>query len=213
MLQLIVMSPSPSPQHGRHFWKDWLFHPWVTAVTCETWHCITKYLHWDKNHHYLHYCYMLKLFGGYWVLCVFGSGSYSASQGVDCVRQDIADYITRRDQGVPSDWNNIYLTTGASDGIMVWTAPGWWEGRGRELKELIGKQYDLSCHYRDFHLLPSSSYVCGHWVKWWKAPFRHFNGSGLCCICFVIAVSASFHPYSQWWCSRMLSQKRGEEHC
>ncbi|TKS70393.1 Alanine aminotransferase 2 [Collichthys lucidus] len=45
-------------------------------------------------------------------------GSYSASQGVDCVRQDIADYITQRDQGVPADWNNIYLTTGASDGIM-----------------------------------------------------------------------------------------------
>ncbi|XP_042273357.1 alanine aminotransferase 2 isoform X1 [Thunnus albacares] len=45
-------------------------------------------------------------------------GSYSASQGVECIRQDIADYITRRDQGVLSDWNNIYLTTGASDGIM-----------------------------------------------------------------------------------------------
>ncbi|XP_034385461.1 alanine aminotransferase 2 [Cyclopterus lumpus] len=45
-------------------------------------------------------------------------GSYSASQGVECIRRDIADYITHRDQGVPSDWNNIYLTTGASDGIM-----------------------------------------------------------------------------------------------
>lgn len=52
-------------------------------------------------------------------LCFFYPGSYSASQGVDCVRQDIADYITRRDEGVPSDWNNVYLTTGASDGIMV----------------------------------------------------------------------------------------------
>ncbi|KAM3626003.1 uncharacterized protein V6R79_021123 [Siganus canaliculatus] len=45
-------------------------------------------------------------------------GSYSASQGVECVRRDIADYIARRDHGVPSDWNNVYLTTGASDGIM-----------------------------------------------------------------------------------------------
>lgn len=53
---------------------------------------------------------------------VFASGSYSASQGVDCVRRDIADYIARRDQSVPSDWNDIYLTTGASDGIMVQTA-------------------------------------------------------------------------------------------
>lgn len=45
-------------------------------------------------------------------------GSYSNSQGVDCIRRDIADYITHRDEGVPSDWNDIYLTTGASDGIM-----------------------------------------------------------------------------------------------
>lgn len=56
------------------------------------------------------------------ILFDFASGSYSASQGVDCVRRDIADYIAQRDQGVPSDWNNIYLTTGASDGIMVQTA-------------------------------------------------------------------------------------------
>ncbi|KAL3066106.1 hypothetical protein OYC64_016115 [Pagothenia borchgrevinki] len=45
-------------------------------------------------------------------------GSYSASQGVECIRQHVAEFITERDQGVPSDWNNIYLTTGASDGIM-----------------------------------------------------------------------------------------------
>uniref|UniRef100_A0A674NKQ1 alanine transaminase n=1 Tax=Takifugu rubripes TaxID=31033 RepID=A0A674NKQ1_TAKRU len=45
-------------------------------------------------------------------------GSYSASQGVDCIRRDVADYITRRDRGVPSDWSDVYLTTGASDGIM-----------------------------------------------------------------------------------------------
>ncbi|KAM8894954.1 alanine aminotransferase 2 [Spinachia spinachia] len=45
-------------------------------------------------------------------------GSYTASQGLQCIRRDVADYITHRDQGVPSDWNNVYLTTGASDGIM-----------------------------------------------------------------------------------------------
>ncbi|KAF7657852.1 hypothetical protein LDENG_00021220 [Lucifuga dentata] len=45
-------------------------------------------------------------------------GSYSASQGVECIRRDIAAYMQQRDHGVPSDWNNIYLTTGASDGIM-----------------------------------------------------------------------------------------------
>ncbi|KAK2895135.1 alanine aminotransferase 2-like isoform X1 [Channa argus] len=46
-------------------------------------------------------------------------GSYSASQGIDSVRQDVAHYIERRDGGVPCDPDNIYLTTGASDGIMT----------------------------------------------------------------------------------------------
>ncbi|XP_052416637.1 alanine aminotransferase 2 [Carassius gibelio] len=46
-------------------------------------------------------------------------GAYSASPGVECIRKDIAAYIEKRDEGVPSDWENIYLTTGASDGIMT----------------------------------------------------------------------------------------------
>ncbi|KAJ8012245.1 hypothetical protein DPEC_G00066680 [Dallia pectoralis] len=46
-------------------------------------------------------------------------GSYSASQGIDCVRQDVAHYIESRDGGVPCDPDNIYLTTGASDGIVT----------------------------------------------------------------------------------------------
>uniref|UniRef100_A0A3Q3M8R8 alanine transaminase n=1 Tax=Mastacembelus armatus TaxID=205130 RepID=A0A3Q3M8R8_9TELE len=46
-------------------------------------------------------------------------GSYSASQGIDSVRQDVARYIERRDGGVPSDPDNIFLTTGACDGIMT----------------------------------------------------------------------------------------------
>ncbi|KAI1904075.1 hypothetical protein AGOR_G00001940 [Albula goreensis] len=45
-------------------------------------------------------------------------GSYSASQGVDCIREDIAAFIEQRDDGVPANRDNIYLTTGASDGIM-----------------------------------------------------------------------------------------------
>ncbi|KAM7379498.1 hypothetical protein PAMP_005045 [Pampus punctatissimus] len=46
-------------------------------------------------------------------------GAYSASQGIDSVRQDVAHYIERRDGGVPCDPDNIYLTTGASDGIVT----------------------------------------------------------------------------------------------
>lgn len=47
------------------------------------------------------------------------SGAYTTSQGIDCVRHDVAKYIQRRDGGIPSDPDNIYLTTGASDGIVV----------------------------------------------------------------------------------------------
>ncbi|CAK6974672.1 alanine aminotransferase 2-like isoform X1 [Scomber scombrus] len=46
-------------------------------------------------------------------------GSYSASQGIPSVRQDVARYVERRDGGVPCDPDNIYLTTGASDGIVT----------------------------------------------------------------------------------------------
>ncbi|KAL0966260.1 hypothetical protein UPYG_G00293080 [Umbra pygmaea] len=46
-------------------------------------------------------------------------GSYTASQGIDCVRQDVARYIERRDDGVTCNPDNIFLTTGASDGIVT----------------------------------------------------------------------------------------------
>lgn len=51
------------------------------------------------------------------LLC--SEGAYSASQGIECVRQDVARYIERRDGGIPSNPDNIYLSTGASDAIMV----------------------------------------------------------------------------------------------
>lgn len=47
-------------------------------------------------------------------------GAYSASQGIECVRQDVSRYIERRDGGIPSNPDNIYLSTGASDAIVVW---------------------------------------------------------------------------------------------
>lgn len=45
-------------------------------------------------------------------------GSYSASPGVEVIRQDIAAYIEKRD-GVPSKAEDIILCTGASDGIKT----------------------------------------------------------------------------------------------
>ncbi|NXK43471.1 ALAT2 aminotransferase, partial [Piprites chloris] len=44
-------------------------------------------------------------------------GSYSASPGVELVREDVARYIERRD-GVPAKAQDIFLSTGASDAIM-----------------------------------------------------------------------------------------------
>lgn len=62
---------------------------------------------------------------------LFVTGSYTASQGINCIREDVASYIERRDGGVPADPDNIYLTTGASDGISVSvkmkSVPSWYE--------------------------------------------------------------------------------------
>ncbi|XP_041924036.1 alanine aminotransferase 2-like isoform X2 [Alosa sapidissima] len=51
--------------------------------------------------------------------CGGGSiGAYSTSQGIELVRQDVARYIERRD-GIPSNPDNIYLSSGASDAIST----------------------------------------------------------------------------------------------
>ncbi|KAL6260321.1 hypothetical protein P5V15_007852 [Pogonomyrmex californicus] len=50
--------------------------------------------------------------------CKGGSvGSYSESAGIECIRKHIAQYIQDRDGGIPSDYHNIILSNGASDGI------------------------------------------------------------------------------------------------
>lgn len=40
------------------------------------------------------------------------------SQGIEVIRQDVARYIERRD-GIPSNPDNIFLSSGASDAITV----------------------------------------------------------------------------------------------
>jgi alanine transaminase len=46
------------------------------------------------------------------------AGSYSDSVGVEVIRKDVASYIAERD-GIPCDYNDVFLSTGASDGIKV----------------------------------------------------------------------------------------------
>lgn len=48
---------------------------------------------------------------------VHGTGAYSHSQGVQALRQDVADFITTRDDGVPCHVEDLFLTNGASAGI------------------------------------------------------------------------------------------------
>nr|XP_039262873.1 alanine aminotransferase 2-like [Styela clava] len=57
-----------------------------------------------------------RLLGG----CGGGSiGAYSASQGIEIVRNDAAAYIEKRDGGIPANPNDIFLCTGASDGVVA----------------------------------------------------------------------------------------------
>ncbi|XP_015279064.1 PREDICTED: alanine aminotransferase 1 isoform X2 [Gekko japonicus] len=58
-------------------------------------------------------CKLLEACGGHSI------GAYSASPGIDCIRRHIADFIERRDGGIPSNPDNIFLSTGASDGIVT----------------------------------------------------------------------------------------------
>jgi len=52
--------------------------------------------------------------------CGGGSvGAYTDSAGLEVVKNDIAEFISRRDGGVPANPDDIFLTTGASSGIKI----------------------------------------------------------------------------------------------
>ena len=52
-------------------------------------------------------------------MLVYRAGSYSESAGVEVVRRHVADYISERDGGLASDYNDVFLANGASDAIKV----------------------------------------------------------------------------------------------
>merc|ERR1711936_206495 len=61
--------------------------------------------------------------------CRGGSvGAYSDSPGIEIIRRHVANYIKERDGGIDSDWRNIMLCAGASEGIRgimkLMTNPG-----------------------------------------------------------------------------------------
>jgi len=52
--------------------------------------------------------------------CKNGSvGSYSDSAGIEVIRRHAAEYIRQRDGGIDSNWENILLCAGASEGIRA----------------------------------------------------------------------------------------------
>ncbi|XP_008305774.1 alanine aminotransferase 2-like [Cynoglossus semilaevis] len=71
-------------------------------------------------------------------------GAYSASLGIECIRQDVARYIESRDGGIPSDPDNIFLSAGASDAIVtVLKLLMYGEGRSRTGVMIPIPQYPL----------------------------------------------------------------------
>ena len=80
--------------------------------------------------------------------CKNGSaGSYSDSPGVEVIRRHVAEYIQNRDGGVPSDWQNIILCAGASEGIRgvmkLLTNPNGGDGKKRPGVMIPIPQYPL----------------------------------------------------------------------
>lgn len=49
----------------------------------------------------------------------WSTGSYTASSGMPHIRQSIAEFITRRDGGVPSYAKDIIISAGSQRGMMV----------------------------------------------------------------------------------------------
>ncbi|KAG7262939.1 hypothetical protein CRUP_008719 [Coryphaenoides rupestris] len=67
-----------------------------------------------------------------------------ASQGIECIRKDVASFIEKRDGGIPSNHDNIYLSTGASDAIVTMLKLlVWGEGRERTGVMISVPQYPL----------------------------------------------------------------------
>ena len=58
-------------------------------------------------------CEILRVCGGQSV------GAYSEACGIELIRRQCADYIEQRDEGLKSDWQNIFLTTGASEVVKT----------------------------------------------------------------------------------------------
>ena len=48
-----------------------------------------------------------------------GIGAYTDGPGMKYIRQNVAKFMEKRDEGVKCDYNNIYLGNGAGDNVKV----------------------------------------------------------------------------------------------
>lgn len=86
-------------------------------------------------------------------------GSYSASPGLQLVREDVARYIERRD-GVPASADDIFLSTGASDAIVVRRHGD----TGTRPPALSPRGHRARCHPRPFPRRPvTKGPLCRSW--------------------------------------------------
>lgn len=139
-----------------------------------------------------------RLLGG----CKGGSiGSYSASPGIDVIREDIAKYISERD-GIPSKPEDIMLCTGASDGIKTILAMLMTGKLGKERAGILipVPQYPLySATLTEFNAYPIPYYLDeeNHWGLDVKELKRALNEAKSNCVPRAICVINPGNPTGQ----------------
>lgn len=59
------------------------------------------------------------------MVCIYTfTGSYTSAQGINVLRQDVANYITQRDS-YPANCEDIFLINGGAEGIDVSCSCFW----------------------------------------------------------------------------------------
>ena len=118
------------------------------------------------------------------------TGSYSDSVGIDVARRDIAAYITQRDGGIFSDHNDVFLSTGASDGIkasLLFVIIFQCFGGLASMTRLITQSLSLRSHIRRFVPSCDSFKIATKWQliltiveyprsSWKQIGFRNVSG-------------------------------------
>ncbi|KAL3310547.1 glycerol-3-phosphate O-acyltransferase 2 [Cichlidogyrus casuarinus] len=128
-------------------------------------------------------------------------GSYSASTGVEVIRRDIAAFLTERD-GISCDFNNIFLSSGASEAIKLvlslMSTGG--EGAGKAGFMVPIPQYPLySASVAELNAFQMSYYLdeSTHWGLQLSELERAYDEAKTLCIPKAIVVINPGNPTGQ----------------